>query len=299
MQLWPVSLGVLAALGMSGAACLSKADDDPAWTCYATDSLEPGRVPELMLPVTFTIAPGSYLFVNGQQVDASVTLSLGSGGELYANGIQIEGPHQRSERRHSEEALAKYFGEVPLVREEVRQGSSWADAYEKWAKERDRVITLAWDHFKALRAEGRTQEEAARAAEDIGMEADTAGIFKHPGGIEIGDGAALTARLIGREDEFHIMINVARAAERTPEEEANRSRGRAKYLFELLRDDKTPAFIQITFPGGGRSLVGEIVASAVDQLDRARKSPGQYPSGPLDQRELRGILTAEGVAVDW
>jgi hypothetical protein len=291
-------------LAAAGAACgivrVCAEQVRPAWTSCEIDTREPGRVPELALPVTFTIAPGSYLFINGKQVDQEVTLSLGPKGELYSNGIQIEGPHDEIENRPSEEAVARLFGEVPLVQELVRGGSSWVEAYEKWAKERDRVIVLAWDHFEALRAEGQTQEDAARSAERVGMEADTSGIFRRPNGIVIGDSETLTARLVGMEDQFHTMNSGFRVHERTPEEQTDRSRARGKYLFELLRDTETPAFIQIIFPGGGRSLVGkEIVATAVEQLDAARRCPGRYPGGPLDRRELRDILTAEGVTVGW
>ncbi|MCK4303255.1 MAG: hypothetical protein KAY24_03360 [Candidatus Eisenbacteria sp.] len=274
------------------------------WKAYDPETLEPGKIPTVRLPVSFTVAPGSYLYLNWQPV-REVTLTQGPEGRLYVNEVQILGPQpkvQDDKPHFGEEEVRKCCSDVPFVKRLVQSGLTWNQAFKKWGDQSRRIRRVTLEAHREALASGEAPERAAEIAVAAGFEADTAGIYERPDGIQLRD-KVLQVFPVGLS-EYSVFLSrrdstTAPTADERAERAEKKALAAATELYRHLSGLGPPAFIRLTRWGMASSTGTRGVAEALKQLEEARQDPSIYPDGNLSPREIKKILEADGITPGW
>ncbi len=301
-------LSLFLCLGAWVAICGSPAsgnEPESRWTAYETESLTPGQRPKVKLPVTFRVAAECYLYVEGQRVE-EVFLAR-EGDELLLNGGVVFGPRRVARGRDgfedlTEERCERLYRNVATIVRLVEQGATWKDAARGWNREYDRIVGVCEAAFADAIDAGLDGDGAAVAAASAGVEADTAKVFGDRG-IRA-DGTNIVFAPSGYPGMIRVFqppyARVVAEGDSVIPVSSEEIESFATFLYQHLSGDmERPCFLRLDGGGFRISTGPEVVRGILDQLQRAREDPGEYPAGDLQPYELKRILRGEGIEVGW
>ena len=260
---------------------------------YDLESIEPGDVPCMVLPLTFTVAPHCRLYSFGWRIETA-SFAFDERGALTLNGRRVfpcpplDGPPLQP---INYKGLAE---NVPVAQRLKAEGATWQEAYEAIAALRrqleDHVIAAVMQSESAGVSPELAARQAAEAADSLGMLAEAPRLsethvyFKYIG----------AATELGRLRSPKPVLEDERQGPReySPEECAAFAAG----VWRSVGPERQLPTIVLLCPGYVR-LSGESAVQGFAQIERVLA--GEEPSkvnvpGPMNVQELMLIQRRQG-----
>ncbi len=286
--------------------------ENSGWSAYDVSELEPGKIPLVTLPLTFSVAPNCRFYFNGDRIyEATIAWNPDKG--LTMNGRSWEPSEPdilRGRAEYPDSILLRMYRDVPYVTRLLTEGYGIREAESAYFAQQTRIEATIESLYNAALGRGIPNREATLLALDYVATRDTLQLIDYTASGPSRGGGGVTIQYLNSfrssgypfvstshsGDSAAIKLEALRSQRPIPTEE--RARLTATRLYRALGGllaSPCVVFVPDWVSKCGEDHVARVfsqidaVLAARDPVSAAWASGG---AGPLDTYKLLRIVYA-------
>jgi hypothetical protein len=248
--------------------------------CGATES-------ELEFPYKLKIADGNHLFVMGRHLGGDVILTWEKGDSVRIEGMAVYPSPRPPALPLPADVLEETYGRVPFIVGLVNEGTSWAEASDRYEARRRDLGTHAKEVYRKALDSGVSEE----AASQVALDSLDISLFDPSFDIDVRP-AAIIVRWKGLPGLSVFMLDQEPGEPRAkPDGPQAITEGDAMAFLKAVSgrlEGRTVGRWMEVFSTHHFTVSGAAVGKALDQIARSR--PDSLAGGPLCDHDLALIL---------